>query len=86
MHGSALNTSDAPRNLLLYESPPPTPGRSSACADLAEFDGRMIGGDPTILPRMETVPVRMPFPPALHQGSIYENQTVAMNAYFNRAA
>ena len=29
----------------------------------------------SIEPRVVPVPVRMPLPPALHQGSIYENQT-----------
>jgi phytanoyl-CoA hydroxylase len=28
------------------------------------------------------VPMRMPFPPALNQGSIYENQTSANRRYF----
>ena len=45
--------------------------------DLAEFDARLVAGTPTIEPRVTPVPVRMPLPPALNQGSIYENQTAA---------
>jgi phytanoyl-CoA hydroxylase len=31
------------------------------------------------------VPVRMPLPPAAHQGSIYENQSGAKRSYFQKA-
>ena len=34
----------------------------------------MVLGEPTIEPRVVPAPVRMPLPPADHQGSIYENQ------------
>ena len=51
-------------------------------SDLAEFDSRLITGEPTIEPRMVPAPVRLPLPPALRQGSIYENQTVLKNRYF----
>jgi phytanoyl-CoA hydroxylase len=42
----------------------------------------MVVGSPTIEPRLEKVPVRMPLPPAPRQGSIYENQTSATRRYF----
>jgi hypothetical protein len=45
--------------------------------DLAEFDARLVAGEPGLEPRIVPAPVRMPLPPALHQGSIYENQTAA---------
>jgi hypothetical protein len=51
-------------------------------ADLAEFDGRLITGEPTIEPRMVPAPVRLPLPPALRQGSIYENQSDTGRRYF----
>ena len=50
--------------------------------DLDEFNSRMLCGEPTLEPRLEKVPVRMPLPPALAQGSIYENQTVLRNRFF----
>jgi len=37
---------------------------------------------PTIEPRLMPVPVRLPLPPAEHQGSIYENQTRQRPALF----
>jgi hypothetical protein len=49
---------------------------------LEELDSRMLCGEPTIQPRAEKVPMRMPFPPALNQGSIYENQTSVNRRYF----
>ena len=39
------------------------------------------GGDP-VAPRCADVPVRLPLPPAKHQGSIYENQRALKNSYF----
>ena len=43
----------------------------------------MICGKSTIEPRFEKVPVRMPYPPAINQGSIYENQTASRARYFD---
>jgi ectoine hydroxylase-related dioxygenase (phytanoyl-CoA dioxygenase family) len=82
VHGSAQNTSDRPRNLLLYECAAADAWPLAHWTDLEEFDSRMLCGAPTLEPRLEPVPVRMPFPPALRQGSIYENQLVLANPYF----
>jgi hypothetical protein len=41
-----------------------------------------VSGAPITVPRLAPVPVRMPLPPALRQGSIYESQTSAKNRYF----
>jgi hypothetical protein len=49
---------------------------------LADFDARLITGEPSVEPRLVPAPVRMPLPAALHQGSIYENQTDAARRYF----
>jgi hypothetical protein len=51
-------------------------------SDLADFDARLVTGEPTIEPRVAPAPVRMPLPPARHQGSIYENQLDAGRRYF----
>ena len=64
--------------------------RSSAIADWfnamtrerPDFDARLITGEPNIEPRVVPAPVRMPLPPARHQGSIYENQSDASRRYF----
>ncbi|MGF6228340.1 phytanoyl-CoA hydroxylase [Inquilinus ginsengisoli] len=82
VHGSAQNTSDKPRVLLLYEFAAADAWPLSGVPDLAAFDSRLVAGEPTITPRLADVPVRMPLPPAPRQGSIYENQTTAKSRYF----
>lgn len=92
LHGSAMNTSNRPRNLLLYEVaasdawPLLMDSRDAGVKDFAEFDSRLLTGPSVITPRMRNVPVRMPLPPAKRQGSIYENQSTAKKSYFTRAA
>lgn len=77
LHASAPNTSGKPRRLLLY----------MYCAVDAwplaqpintweEFNGKILRGEPTREPRMVSVPVRVPLPPAERTGSIYEIQTI----------
>ncbi len=82
IHGSAQNTSTRSRNLLLYECAAADAWPLMNFTTLEEFDSRMLSGSPTITPRLEKVPVRMPYPPAANQGSIYENQTAARARYF----
>jgi phytanoyl-CoA hydroxylase len=77
LHGSAQNLSALPRALLLFEYGAADAWPLLGVKDLEEFDARLVAGAPTIEPRVTPVPVRMPLPPALHQGSIYENQTAA---------
>ena len=86
VHGSAQNMSGKPRALLLYEFAAADAWPLAGIKDLAEFDSRLVCGQPTIEPRLADVPVRMPLPPAPRQGSIYENQTTAKNRYFGRQA
>jgi ectoine hydroxylase-related dioxygenase (phytanoyl-CoA dioxygenase family) len=82
LHGSAQNVSDQPRALLLYEYATADAWPLMGVRDLADFDARLVTGEPTIEPRVRPAPVRMPLPPALHQGSIYENQSDASRRYF----
>lgn len=82
VHGSAQNTSDQPRQLLLYEFAAADAWPLMGVKDFTEFDSRLMRGASTITPRLAAVPVRMPLPPAPRQGSIYENQTAAKNRYF----
>ena len=83
VHGSAQNTSERSRNLLLYECAAADAWPFLNFTNLQEFDSRMIAGLPTIEPRFKQMPVRMPYPPALNQGSIYENQTATRARYFD---
>ena len=88
IHGSELNRSGRQRRLLLYEYTAadawPMAG-VEPLSDFDEFNKRMVRGSPTIEPRVEPVPVRMPFPKAPYQGSIYENQRSLSHNYFERS-
>jgi phytanoyl-CoA hydroxylase len=86
VHGSAQNTSDQSRQLLLYEYAAADAWPLMGVKDFADFNRRLVVGEPTIAPRLVDVPVRMPLPPSPHQGSIYENQTGAKNRYFRVGA
>ena len=85
VHGSSLNRSDHPRRLLLYGYTAadawPLTG-AGADFDMAAFDAQMVAGEPTLRPRLESVPVQLPLPPAPLGGSIYENQKTAASRYF----
>lgn len=83
VHGSAQNTSQRPRQLLLFECTDADAWPLVNWTNIDEFNSRMICGEATLEPRLEKVPVRMPYPPAINQGSIYENQTVLRNRYFD---
>ena len=52
--------------------------------DWADFDARLLVGTSTVVPRTVACPIRMPFPPAKNQGSIYENQTALERRYFDQ--
>jgi phytanoyl-CoA hydroxylase len=80
LHASSQNTSQRSRWLLLYEFAAADAWPLSGVADLDEFDARLVSGRPTVEPRLEKVPVRLPLPPALRQGSIYENQSIVRRA------
>ncbi len=86
VHGSAQNVSSLPRTLLLYEYGAADAWPLMGVPDLADFDARLITGAPTIEPRVVPAPVRLPLPPALRQGSIYENQSDASRRYFRVTA
>jgi phytanoyl-CoA hydroxylase len=86
LHGSAMNTSDRPRNLLLYEVAASDAWPLMGVKDFDEFNSRLLSGEVVIAPRMTSVPVRLPLPPAKRQGSIYETQSAAKKSYFTRAA
>lgn len=84
VHGSALNLSDRSRNFLLYQFTAndawPLIDRVK---DIAEYDSWIVAGEPTIEPRLTNVPIRIPLPQAPMQGSIYENQRILKNRFFD---
>jgi ectoine hydroxylase-related dioxygenase (phytanoyl-CoA dioxygenase family) len=86
IHGSALNTSNRQRRLLLHEYTAADAWPLMGVANFDEFNSRMVLGTATIEPRVRPAPVRMPLPPADHQGSIYENQRSAGRRFFETFA
>ena len=83
VHGSAVNTSNKDRRLLLFQF------RSADAWPLVnkpksieEYDALMVAGVSSLEPRLAAVPVRLPFPPADREGSIYENQKGLGSRYF----
>ncbi len=82
VHGSALNTSNRTRRLLLHEYTAADAWPLMGVADFDEFNSRMVTGEPGVEPRIRPAPVRMPLPAADHQGSIYENQRGSGRRFF----
>lgn len=78
VHGSDLNRSARDRALLLYEMTAvdawPLQGSFSEMGTLEDYDKRILCGDPTIAPRLEPLPVRLPIPKPGQLGSIYQVQ------------
>jgi phytanoyl-CoA hydroxylase len=76
VHGSAPNLSSRPRRLLLFEY-----AGADAWPLLGPADGwdehhaRLLRGDEVLEPRMERLPVRIPWPQPARGGSIYELQS-----------
>jgi len=86
VHGSAPNVSNKERRLLLlqYRAADAWPLLGFP-GGLEAYDRLMVAGAPTIQPRLEPVPVRLPLPPADLQGSIYENQKGLKRRFFEVA-
>jgi len=82
LHGSAPNGSDRQRRLLLHQYRCVDAWPLHMTPDIAAFDDLIVTGEPTVTPRLAPVPVRLPFPPAPNQGSIYENQRSTRRRYF----
>lgn len=84
LHGSLPNTSEKPRRLLLFQycagDAWPLMGTTAET-----WEKTLLRGELTWQPRVEPVPVRLPLPPALRQGSIYETQTALHRSTFKKA-
>jgi ectoine hydroxylase-related dioxygenase (phytanoyl-CoA dioxygenase family) len=85
VHGSATNSSGRPRRLLLHQYRAADAWPVLGVPDYQAFRGQLLCGEETLEPRMTAVPVRLPLPPASHQGSIYENQRSRRSRYFRTA-
>ena len=86
VHGSATNHSGRARRFLLYQYRAadawPLLGLKEG---IEKFNEQLLVGEPSLYPRLAPLPVRMPLPPAEHQGSIYENQRATGRRYFDPA-
>ena len=84
LHGSLPNTAAAPRRLLLlqYCSGDSWP---LAGSDWDSYCASFLRGEPTWEPRVEKVPWRVPLPPPILSGSIYETQTLLSASTFGEA-
>lgn len=76
VHGSTPNRSSNPRRLLLLQYCAIDAWPMVQFKDWDSYNATIVRGEPTKHPRVEPVPVRVPFPAALKGGSIYENQRV----------
>jgi ectoine hydroxylase-related dioxygenase (phytanoyl-CoA dioxygenase family) len=93
VHGSDLNRSNRPRRMLFYEC---AAGDAwpLAIGTAVDYDGLcrdMVVGEPSLTPRMEALPVRMPYPAAREidnseRGTLYEKQRLLRNPSFERPA
>ena len=87
VHGSATNFSGRPRRFLLFQYRAADAWPLLGFKDgIGKFDELLLAGMPCVTPRLAAVPVRLPLPPAEHQGSIYENQRASGRRYFADAA
>ena len=79
LHGSALNTSNRDRRMLFFEIMAadafPVMGSMTTFDGIEDYDERMLCGRPTLEPRLDPVPVRIPLPQPAKAGSIYEVQS-----------
>lgn len=78
VHGSALNTSARARRILFYEMMAadafPIMGSMTMWDGIADYNTRMLCGEPTLTPRLKDVPIRIPQPQPDVPISIYEIQ------------
>ena len=83
IHGSAPNLSVRDRRLLLYQyrAADAWPIRGIP-EGWSAWEDQMLCGQSTLAPRMLNLPIRMPFPPAERQGSLYENQALMPVRFF----
>ena len=74
LHASSENRSDRERPLLLFSYAAVDAFPVFAKVDLEKFDSRILRGEPTVVPRAEAVPMRLPQPRAVGADSIFDNQ------------
>lgn len=86
-HGSAQNTSDQQRRILFFEMMAadafPIVGSLTKWDGLEDYNTRLLCGEPTITPRLQDIPIRIPQPQPDVPISIYEIQKGLKKSGFN---
>lgn len=89
LHGSAFNRSGRSRRFLLqaYAAADAWP-LADLKGGLEGFNEKIVRGEPTLAPRIEPAPIRIPLPlrPDAVVGSIYSNQSILQNRFFDDEA
>jgi ectoine hydroxylase-related dioxygenase (phytanoyl-CoA dioxygenase family) len=85
VHGSKPNLSGRSRRLLLLQYRAADSWPLLNLPKWEEWQGHIVSGEVTLEARFVQTPVRMPLPPARHQGSIYENQRGSRAAVLGHA-
>ena len=84
IHASAPNRSERDRRLVLYQYRAADAWPLKGIPEGFEaWEKLMLCGESTLEPRMLPLPLRMPFPLAERQGSLYENQAMMPVRYFS---
>jgi len=83
VHGSALNRSNRTRRLYLMGYTAADAWPLLGVPDFAAYEAMMVRGRSTLAPRIKEAPIRVPFPVAKNQGSIYENQKELKHRFFD---
>ena len=76
LHASKPNNSNNMRRFLLWEFAASDAWPLMGINDYNDFNKKIISGKTINTPRLSNVPVIMPLPEAINQGSIFENQKV----------
>ena len=82
VHGSAENITEMLRPLLLFSYAAVDAWPLVEPVDLEEFDGRILRGQPTLTPRQEAAPIRVPLPRDPNVGSIFDDQAAVSGRSF----
>lgn len=82
IHGSALNTSNRSRRLLIYQYAATDAWPLTGEHSLEAFRETIVRGELPVQPRMEALPVRLPLPLAPNYDGLYTSQENARNRYF----
>ena len=84
VHGSGVNTSDSVRRIFFIDYAAADAWPLVGVSNLDVFNSRMIQGKPTTMPRLESVPVRMPMPARVAGEPIFVQQEGLAERYFER--